>query len=339
LHCGFKDVRAMPNILLTEQCVRTCPYCFAKKHIAGQEAKPPISWDNLLYVADFLQAGGERSVSLLGGEPSLHPHFVDFILFLVERGFHVNVFTSAIMSGGRLDEMAGCLNEIDPERLSFVVNLNQPGFDPPPQRESIDRFLSLFGAHSCIGVNIYKVGLPLDYVFRSILRFGLKRHLRIGLAHPIAGENNVHVPVDRLRETVGGLMEYLPAFERMRVVPGFDCGMPLCLFTDEQLARLFKLTNGSSRFGCGPAIDIGPDMTVWPCFPFSQLGRRSIFDFKDFAELRNHFEKEHDALRIEASGILVQCDTCRHRLAGVCQGGCRAHFAAGAAKAGGAAHA
>jgi radical SAM protein with 4Fe4S-binding SPASM domain len=328
----------MSNILLTEQCVRKCPYCFAKKQTAGSDGKPHLSWDNLIYIADFLQAGGEKAVSLLGGEPSLHPHFVDFVLFLVERGFHVNVFTSAIMARERFDEISECLGGIDPERLSFVVNLNQPGFDPPPHGESIDRFFSRFGAHSCIGVNIYKVGLPLDYVFRSILRFGLKRHLRIGLAHPIAGENNVHVPVEKLHEAVGGLMKYLPAFERTGVVPGFDCGMPLCLFTDEQIARLFRLTNGSLRFGCGPAIDIGPDMTVWPCFPFSHLGRRSIFDFGNFAELRRHFEREHDALRIEASGILLQCDTCRHRRTGVCQGGCRAHYAAGAAVAEGALH-
>lgn len=27
----------MPNILLTQRCVRSCPYCFAKKHMGGAD--------------------------------------------------------------------------------------------------------------------------------------------------------------------------------------------------------------------------------------------------------------------------------------------------------------
>ena len=73
----------MANILLTEKCVRSCPYCFAKEHMDGAESDRTITWDNLIYIADLLEISREPHVSLLAGEPTLHPDFIDFVLYLL----------------------------------------------------------------------------------------------------------------------------------------------------------------------------------------------------------------------------------------------------------------
>ncbi|NOZ37009.1 MAG: 4Fe-4S cluster-binding domain-containing protein, partial [Gammaproteobacteria bacterium] len=61
----------MPNILLTQKCVRSCPYCFAKKHMANSVPDDILSWENFIYLADLFEKSGERKFPLLGGEPSL----------------------------------------------------------------------------------------------------------------------------------------------------------------------------------------------------------------------------------------------------------------------------
>lgn len=55
----------MANVLLTETCVRNCPYCFAKEYMEGKKANF-LSWKDMVYIADLHKAEGEH-ISLLGG--------------------------------------------------------------------------------------------------------------------------------------------------------------------------------------------------------------------------------------------------------------------------------
>ena len=46
----------MANLLLTEACVRRCPYCFAKQYMDGVEDHSAITKENFVYVIDFLES-------------------------------------------------------------------------------------------------------------------------------------------------------------------------------------------------------------------------------------------------------------------------------------------
>ena len=115
----------MANVLFTQRCVRSCPYCFAEKHMSESSPKDVLTWENLIYLADFLEASGERRFSILGGEPTLHPDFTDMVAYLLERKFEVKVFTSGIMADRVLEESAMVFSAAHPEQLSFICNLNR----------------------------------------------------------------------------------------------------------------------------------------------------------------------------------------------------------------------
>lgn len=316
----------MANILLTQRCVRSCPYCFAKKYMADAPFEETLSWPDLIYLADFLLASGENRVSLLGGEPTLHPHFTEIILYLLERNFHINVFTSGVMTPERFEDAAKSLSGVHPERLSFVCNVNNPTKSPKDEVKKVEEFLEVFGHLSNPGYNIYRPDFDMDFVFDYINRFGLKKFVRLGLAHPIPGKKNAFVAVESMKKMVDRFIEYAPVFERFRVKPGLDCGFPLCVFTDDQLGKLFKITGGRLTFGCGPAVDIGPDMNIWSCFPLSEYHKRSIYDFDSIQDIRKYYEDLHKSIRVESSGIFEACDECIHREENLCQGGCLAHM-------------
>jgi radical SAM protein with 4Fe4S-binding SPASM domain len=314
----------MANLLITERCVRNCPYCFAKKHMDNSKL-PELSWDNLIYIADFLEISGEKKISILGGEPTLNPLFVDFTTYLLERNFHVNVFTSGIMSDAILLESQKFLANFPSERLSFTCNMNHPDISTASEIERIDRFLTLFGRLTTLGYNIYRTDFNIDFIFHIINKYNLKRHLRVGLAHPIPGEINEYVPVEDLKKVAMKFVRNFNLFERFNIIPGFDCGMPICIFTDKELGNLFKLTNGLMKFGCGPAIDIGPDMMVWSCFPLSGFHKRSLYEFNSLHEIGNYYRNLHSKIRTEIGGIFEKCDNCMYRFSELCQGGCVAH--------------
>lgn len=315
----------MANVLLTQQCVRSCPYCFAKKHMADSEPDDILTWDNMIYIADLMESSGEMGLSLLGGEPTLHPHFVDFVMYLLERRFHVNVFTSGILSEKMFTEVERALSAVSPDRFSFVCNVNNPDKTSFSELENVRRFLKAFGHLSTPGFNIYKPDFNIDFIFQYINEYGLHRHIRMGLAHPIPGQHNVYVPIEKMSQMAETVISYLPVLERMKVKAGFDCGFPLCIFTEEQIGKLFKHNSGRLSFGCGPAIDIGPDMTVWGCFPLSNIHKKSLYEFNSLNEIRDYYRNLHQKVRNEVAGILNECDDCVFREEQLCQGGCLAH--------------
>ncbi len=291
--------------------------------------KDQISWEDLIHIADLFEGSHERHLSLLGGEPTLHPHFVDFVLYLNARGFHVTVFTSGIMSEERLEETCSSLKEKEVSNLSFVCNLNDPGSSTAAETSRIEEFLAAFGPQTSLSFNIYRTDFTMEFLFDHIERFGLKRHVRLGLAHPIPGEHNQHIPLESFDIVVDRLFSFIPLFERFDVSPGFDCGFPLCRFTDEQLGRLHRIQKGegtSIRFVCNPALDIGADMTVWACFPLARYKRRSLYEFNSLSEVREYYKSLHMEVRREKAGVYPACGTCAYRSREHCAGGCLAHI-------------
>lgn len=51
----------MPNILLTQKCIRSCPYCFARKHMHDAPPEDILKWEDLIYIVDFFQSGGDTT--------------------------------------------------------------------------------------------------------------------------------------------------------------------------------------------------------------------------------------------------------------------------------------
>ncbi len=318
----------MANILLTEKCIRACPYCFAQKYMEGEkENDRTLSWENLVYLADFLKRTNENQVSLLGGEPTLHPHFTSFVLYLLNRGFIVTVFTSGVMSARKLRRIRVELGEIDPARLHFVCNVNDPKITPKNELQGQIDFMEDMGKFTSPGFNIYEADFDISFIFDYIEKYQLRRHIRLGLAHPIYQKENSYVKPNELRTMVQRLVQMFPKFERHRVSPGFDCGMPLCMYENEELGALLKISMGAqnARFCCGPAIDIGPNMDVWSCFPLSQHNRRSIFDFEDMGKVVQHFAGNLAEAREQRAGVFDDCKDCVHRKNGTCAGGCVVH--------------
>ncbi|HUO98261.1 MAG TPA: radical SAM protein [Rhizomicrobium sp.] len=317
----------MANILLTNKCIRECPYCFAGREMAQSEGQDFLSWENAVYLADFLTASGERRVSLLGGEPSLHPEFVDITLYFVARGFDVNVFTSAIMSSARLETLARHVAAAPAERLNFVCNLNDPEQTPTTasEREQVEAFLARLGAWTMPAFNIYRPDFRLEFLFGLVERFGLRKRLRLGITHPIAGAGNAWIRAGEIGAVIERLCSYRHAFEAALIRPSFDCGFPLCRVVDADLGWLTRL-GASTNFKCRPAIDITPDMEVYCCFPLSFLDRRSVFEFDSFRQIVEHYRKLQERVRTEIAGIYDECGSCIHRSEATCAGGGVCHI-------------
>ncbi|MDR0206325.1 MAG: hypothetical protein LBI45_03590 [Bacteroidales bacterium] len=103
----------------------------------------------------------------------------------------------------------------------------------------------------------------------------------------------------------------------------------MCIFTNEDLGRLFKLNRGRVLFSCSPAIDIGPDLQVWACFPLSSYERKSLYDFNNVNDIRKYFAESKTSATLSFQsqlGVFEECSTCVHFEKKLCSGGCLAHL-------------
>lgn len=315
----------MANVLLTETCVRSCPYCFAKQYMSDADVKDSLSWDHLIYIADFLQSSGIQHISLLGGEPLLHPNVAEFIQYLNCRGFMITVFTSGIMPDSKFDDFCRKVTSIPNLNFSFVCNVNEPRLSPKSELSKVERFFSVFGSRCSLSFNIYRLDFDMDFTVNYIVKHGLNRHVRLGLAHPIPGQKNKFISPSDFGQVRDRLMFFFERFFDFGIDPGFDCGFPMCMFNDEDLGKIYKYTGGRFSFQCGPAIDIGTDLSVWSCFPLSDFHKKSLYDFTSFQELISFYSEKMNAVREEVAGLYLKCDDCAFRKRNICSGGCLAH--------------
>ena len=248
------------------------------------------SWENLIYLADFLWASNQRQVSLGGGEPTLHPECVDFILYLLHRGFEVTVFTDGVVSSPRLEEFRRHLTEAPTDRLIWVCNLQDPVQTPISSQatQRLHRFLSVMGPWTQAGFTINRLDFTLDFLFDHLSRFGLQRHLRLGLAHPAAGSQDRFTLADKVRQVVERLYAYRHLFEAHRVRPRLDCRFPPCTFSDAELGWLHRFGD-HGPYGCRPALVIAPDMSVSHCIPLANYQTKSLFEFDSMEQHRAPF--------------------------------------------------
>ncbi len=284
-----------------------------------------LPWEDLIYLADLCEEANEKVMTLLGGEPTLHPHFIDFVLYLLERQFVVRVFTSGILPSKLIGELEGVAANVPYERLAFICNLNDPAESPLAEVAQVKEFLGVLGEWASPGFNIWRDSFSLDFIFQYLSAYGMRRELRLGIAHPIVGYGNQYVAPFDMPRIIERLVTYFPAFKRLRIRLGLDCGFPLCKIKTEDLGKLFALSRGELHFGCSPAIDIGPDMSVWACFPLSSFRKKSVFEFNSLNDIHTYYRDCFRDVRIEVGGIFEECDACENRESGMCSGGCLAH--------------
>lgn len=256
------------------------------------------------------------NVSLLGGEPTLHRHFEEFVSIAATRGFLVNVFSNG--TGKSLQRvLAGSLRK----HIKVVLNLNPPEQYSLRELETIYENCRLAGRRMILSYNLYTPEFRWDFIRNTIMEYKLKPLVRLGLAQPIQGEANACLSENQMSALYDRITQMASELAIDGIRMGFDCGFRLCGFTVKQRGILASCGT-DMNFICGPTIDIGPGLQVWRCFPMSTTEdvHRRLTEFSSLNELREFYTEQWATE--QALGNTSDCPDCPERWAGVCRGGC-----------------
>ncbi|MDR1728323.1 MAG: radical SAM protein [Acidobacteriota bacterium] len=311
----------MANLVLTTACNRRCAYCFADRDEAAgaaSGARPgEMGMDAALAALDWVAASGRSEIRLLGGEPTLHPRFPDILQAALARGLDALVFSNGLMPDAALAALA----DAPADRCRVMLNLNVGEEAADGDRERSSRAAATLGRRAFVGVNIHRPGLPLAEAVEFAAAHGLRKVVRVGLAHPRPdGGNRWLHPRDYRR--VGGELElFLRRVQPDGYALNLDCGFVPCMFGE----GFFEMAGlGAAEVGCrcGPIPDVLPDLTAIHCFPLGALDQLPVSGVGTVAEMNGLLQGR---LRVfQGVGVFKECARCPLLSDGRCRGGCLA---------------
>jgi radical SAM protein with 4Fe4S-binding SPASM domain len=307
----------MANISLTATCNRACSFCFAEDAMAAQDGHSRyLAAERFDAALDFVERSGIREARLLGGEPTIHPLFTEFVDRVMARHMRLAVF-----SGGLIPEKAlRRLEDIPVERLTLLLNVIAPGGDPRQIGRQED-VLRRLGGRVVLGVTIESPAVDLDFLLEMIERFDLARGVRLGLAHPSVGGANAYLHPRHYPEVGRRVAAFGRRARDRGVALEFDCGWVPCMFPPGALDELAK-TKNDVGLRCNPILDLLPDGQVISCYPLAAHASEPLTVVADAQSLRRQFTERQQQDRQVM--LYRECDTCDWRARGECTGGCLA---------------
>jgi MoaA/NifB/PqqE/SkfB family radical SAM enzyme len=307
----------MPTLMLTTRCPNACPWCFARAKMADYRNRGilEIGWDDFVEAAAFFERSGESGIHLLGGEPLLHSRIVNILEYLRGRDLKIIIGTTAVVPPSLVDRLAG----MKFRDISFGVNSTSYFSYGPRKKANVDYFLRNIGHRTGISYTMTEQDLnskdpsPILGRIALITRFSLVHHVTLQLAVPAEG-NRGFVVFERYGEIVDLAANWIRIFEKNHITCHLDChSIPACRYPEgHPLGRLLRPSCQSFP------LDIGPDLTVWPCFPLAGMGV-PLGRFRDVSEVRQYFA---EALRRQDFQNGETCRDCLAMAEGKCHGGC-----------------
>jgi len=315
----------MVNLLITMRCNRSCSYCFAKEKIhsySGLAHHRDITLHDLDKALDFLARSGCDSLQLAGGEPTIHPEFDEILIRILRRDMNVNLLSNALWN----PEKNELFSKISPVKLGFLLNIDHPDTYRPTEWARIEENLLALEdrGNVTLSFNIFEREPRCEYIFDLASKHGFT-NLRLSFSMPVVFDKvkNVYLPIEEYKALTPFVVDFVRKAETLGTEVRMDNTVPICMFSKDELAELLLkgVIEPRRNLTCFPAVDIGPDLSLWRCFGTSGLFNMRLEEFKSLSEVYEYFERMFRPYQFKIFPM-KECYECRYARESLCQGGC-----------------
>jgi len=303
----------MPNILITNVCNLKCSYCFAAEKLS----KDHMSLENVEYVIKFLKDSGWNLFRMIGGEPTLHPQFLEIMDMVLDAGMDIDLLSNALWSDEIMDRLLAT-NKVD-----YLLNIDKPSNYTQTQWERIHNNVSKLDKNRItLSFNIFEVVPKYAYLLDIIDKHKIKK-VRLSFGLPVLDSNNKHLAMDDYPKAARNVKQIVELCNILGAGVRMDNAFPLCAFSYEDMGELVldKVIDLERNASCRPTLDIGPDLSVWYCFCLSGFCNVNLKDYNNVKEIQGWYDMVIERYKNEVFPMEM-CYECGYRELWGCQGGC-----------------
>lgn len=324
----------MAKITINNYCNLRCPYCFAKE--ITQQTANSMTMDEFTEILDFLLKDPDmHDITLVGGEPLLHPDFDRMIRKTAEQiaaTNHTHTSISLLTNGIRLSEHLDAI----PYGTEPLINVNDPEEIGTEQYEMLRKsVLTMVNTRpdlarvTTLGYNI-SPGRKDSKAFWNIVDQSECRAIRFSVVSPFSECEKYRKSKDEYFKMMKPfLLTFLQEAEKRNIKCQSDCGyIPICYFTPDEYDFLIRNTWNDGIMPwiskCGHIDAYYSGHTVMDCYGFYSdiLPDFRIYDSPK--EVFDYFKKQEEKVeeKIRENLSSPKCRKCKFGMRGQCWGGC-----------------
>lgn len=310
----------MANIAIVNYCNLKCKYCFADDMI--QEEKNAMTLDDYKKVLMFIAKTPKNHIGIIGGEPTLHPDFIEILKETNKYCQECNTDATLFTNGIELEQFMPYIGD----RIGLLINCNSP-VDQPPElyKKHIDTLdhlyeMSWFDRKATCGCNIHPGCMDYSFIWEIVDKYHLS-HLRTSVVSPAATYESWRSDKEGYYKMMKPIfLQFCEDAIKHNCRLGIDCGhIPLCYFTEEEKETLLTICDNCNNDFCEPVVDITPSFKATACF--GSYEPVDIRDFDDLLQLERYLLMKKSYPRAQAN-CTGKCTTCKKHKLLQCQGGC-----------------
>lgn len=263
----------------------------------------------------FMKHSEMPFVNIMGKSPYLHSKFYDFIEAAISEEVYIRIILDTEPDDDTIERLAQVAST-NQNKIGFSINLTEYS----EENESLNYLITKLGKWSHSSVTITPEFNNLEEIIKLIKEKGMLPVLKLGFSLPAYNNPYPVLPLEQYKEKtelIGSVTNLRRIYEIGFV---FDCGMPLCDFSNDNIAKIFKSPMASFEFLCSPRVEILPDLDVVHCSILASETKVKLTDFSSFRELFNYllvYFKNYDTL-------YDKCTECWYKNK-LCGGGCKGY--------------
>jgi uncharacterized radical SAM superfamily Fe-S cluster-containing enzyme len=297
------------NILLNNYCNLDCNYCFANEILDKDKEK--MTLDNFRWLLGLLERSNNKEVRLIGGEPTLHPNFTDFVL---EAGKNTSINKILIFTNGTYPERYNYLFDVISKnnQVSLLINFNHKNDINSKKYNQIMnniQILSNLPINLTLGINFYKKDQDYDYIINTAKKYNCNK-IRWSLVVPNNKKKKNQNLKKYFRNHIPNIINFITDCKVNNIDPHVDCNnFPICLLDNNELRKLAMIDEHSLKTSiCNPVIDVQPNMEAMRCFIMNNY-KVNIKQFNNLQDIEKHFKDSIDSQYLNKP-LFNECENC-----------------------------
>ncbi len=300
-------------------CNASCSYCFLNK---DSRASKEMSLDDAEKLFKWLSERDVENMSLIGGEPTIHPEFNKITEIIGKNGIKASIPTNGLFGEDKREAfLQGVYTRVG-------LHINDVYFYEEDRFKLLRKnfeFLAETGIEIELRYVVHSAKIDTEFLIHAA-EIAKAKIVNFSIARPDVYGRTAYLPFKSVRLAIPFISKAIDELREAGKTSYIVALYPKCVTLE--YGDLFAGYDGefccrNEEGGFDTSFVINPDLTSSACMALSQIRtEKKVTEFNDLEEVKETFRERFEELRVIP--LHEECLTCPYYNVS-CQGGCLAY--------------